>query len=97
MCRHGSTQVEYASNFAYRKSIARRITPGGLPSSSTSLNFRPARADEAIEWRSLFAAPHESESDDVDGSSDVARWVPIEEAWALPLRPYVRRALSELR
>jgi hypothetical protein len=33
----------------------------------------------------------------VDGSSDVARWVPIEEAWALPLRPYVRRALSELR
>jgi hypothetical protein len=43
-----------------RKSIARRITPGGLPSSSTSLNLRPARADEAIEWRSLFAAPHES-------------------------------------
>jgi len=35
--------------------------------------------------------------DEVDGSSDVARWVPIEEAWALPLRPYVRRALSELR
>jgi hypothetical protein len=39
---------------------ARKITPGGLPSSSTSMNLRPARADEAIEWRSLFAAPHES-------------------------------------
>jgi 8-oxo-dGTP diphosphatase len=35
--------------------------------------------------------------DEVDGSSDIARWVPIEEAWALPLRPYVRLALSELR
>jgi len=39
---------------------ARKITPGGLPSNSTSMNLRPARADEAIEWRSLFAAPHES-------------------------------------
>jgi 8-oxo-dGTP diphosphatase len=34
---------------------------------------------------------------EVAGSSDTARWVPLEEAWGLPLRPYVRRALSELR
>jgi ADP-ribose pyrophosphatase YjhB (NUDIX family) len=35
--------------------------------------------------------------DEVDGSSDEARWVPIDDAWALPLRPYVLRALTELR
>ena len=34
---------------------------------------------------------------EVDGSSDAARWVPIGEAWDLPLRPYVRQALTELR
>jgi 8-oxo-dGTP diphosphatase len=35
--------------------------------------------------------------DEVGGSSDTARWVPVEEAWGLPLRPYVRQALTELR
>jgi 8-oxo-dGTP diphosphatase len=35
--------------------------------------------------------------DEVGGSSDVARWVPIDDATELPLRPYVRRALTELR
>jgi 8-oxo-dGTP diphosphatase len=35
--------------------------------------------------------------DEVGGSSDSARWVPLEEALALPLRPYVRQALTELR
>jgi 8-oxo-dGTP diphosphatase len=34
--------------------------------------------------------------DEVGGSSDVARWVPIDGAAELPLRPYVRRALTEL-
>jgi 8-oxo-dGTP diphosphatase len=34
---------------------------------------------------------------EVSGSSDVARWVPLEEVWSLPLRPYVRQALAELR
>jgi len=35
--------------------------------------------------------------DEVGGSSDAARWVPIVEAFELPLRPYVYRALTELR
>jgi 8-oxo-dGTP pyrophosphatase MutT (NUDIX family) len=35
--------------------------------------------------------------DEVDGSSDTARWVPVHEAWAMPLQPYVRRSLTELR
>ena len=35
--------------------------------------------------------------DEVGGSSDTARWVPLGEALDLPLRPYVRRALTELR
>ncbi len=35
--------------------------------------------------------------DEVSGSSDIARWVEPEEALGLPLRPYVRRALTELR
>jgi 8-oxo-dGTP diphosphatase len=35
--------------------------------------------------------------DEVGGSSDRARWVPIDGAADLPLRPYVRRALTELR
>jgi 8-oxo-dGTP diphosphatase len=35
--------------------------------------------------------------DEVDGSSDVARWVPTDEALELPLRPYVRRVLTEWR
>ncbi|MGO8873245.1 MAG: NUDIX hydrolase [Acidimicrobiales bacterium] len=35
--------------------------------------------------------------DEVGGSSDAAAWVPIAEAWDLPLHPYVRRALTELR
>ena len=35
--------------------------------------------------------------DEVGGSSDIARWVPLAEALDLPLRPYVRRALTELR
>jgi 8-oxo-dGTP pyrophosphatase MutT (NUDIX family) len=35
--------------------------------------------------------------DEVGGSSDIARWVPLEEALALRLRPYVRRALTDLR
>ncbi len=35
--------------------------------------------------------------DEVDGSTDAARWVPLEEAFELPLRSYVRRALTELR
>jgi 8-oxo-dGTP diphosphatase len=34
---------------------------------------------------------------EVAGSSDIARWVPLQDAWELPLRPYVRRALTELR
>jgi 8-oxo-dGTP diphosphatase len=34
---------------------------------------------------------------EIGGSSDTARWVPLEEAWDLPLRPYVRQALTELR
>jgi 8-oxo-dGTP pyrophosphatase MutT (NUDIX family) len=35
--------------------------------------------------------------DEVGGSSDTARWVPLVDAGALPLRPYVRRALAALR
>ncbi len=35
--------------------------------------------------------------DEVGGSSDAARWVPVGQALALPLRPYVRQALTELR
>jgi len=35
--------------------------------------------------------------DEIGGSSDTARWVPLDEAMDLPLRPYVRRALTELR
>ena len=35
--------------------------------------------------------------DEVDGSSDIARWVPLDQALDLPLRPYVLRALTELR
>ena len=35
--------------------------------------------------------------DEVGGSSDIARWVLLDEALDLPLRPYVRRALTELR
>ncbi len=35
--------------------------------------------------------------DEVSGSSDIARWVAPDDALALPLRPYVRRALTELR
>ncbi|MGO9027135.1 MAG: NUDIX hydrolase [Acidimicrobiales bacterium] len=35
--------------------------------------------------------------DEVGGSSDVARWTPVEVAWELPLRPYVRQALATLR
>jgi 8-oxo-dGTP diphosphatase len=34
---------------------------------------------------------------EVGGSSDIARWFPVEEARSLPLRPYVLRALTELR
>jgi len=34
--------------------------------------------------------------DEVGGSSDIARWVPVDDAAELPLRPYVRRALTEL-
>jgi 8-oxo-dGTP diphosphatase len=33
---------------------------------------------------------------EVSGSSDAARWVAPDEALALPLRPYVRRALTDL-
>ena len=35
--------------------------------------------------------------DEVGGSSDGSRWVPIEGIAELRLRPYVRRALTELR
>jgi ADP-ribose pyrophosphatase YjhB (NUDIX family) len=35
--------------------------------------------------------------DEVGGSSDTARWVALDRAGELPLRPYVRRALTELR
>jgi 8-oxo-dGTP diphosphatase len=35
--------------------------------------------------------------DEVGGSSDTARWVAPREVRRLPLRPYVTRALSELR
>jgi 8-oxo-dGTP diphosphatase len=34
---------------------------------------------------------------EVGGSSDVAQWTPLPLAWELPLRPYVREALSTLR
>jgi 8-oxo-dGTP diphosphatase len=34
--------------------------------------------------------------DEVAGSSDTARWVPLDQVGELPLRPYVRRALTEL-
>jgi hypothetical protein len=39
-----------------RKSIARRITPGGLPSSSTSLNFRAAFLDAVAQSQELLLA-----------------------------------------
>jgi 8-oxo-dGTP pyrophosphatase MutT (NUDIX family) len=35
--------------------------------------------------------------DEVAGSSDTARWVRLDQVGELPLRPYVRRALTELR
>jgi 8-oxo-dGTP diphosphatase len=35
--------------------------------------------------------------DEVGGSSDVAQWTPLTVAWGLPLRPYVREALTTLR
>jgi 8-oxo-dGTP diphosphatase len=35
--------------------------------------------------------------DEIGGSSDSARWVTLDQAFDLPLRPYVRRALTELR
>jgi 8-oxo-dGTP pyrophosphatase MutT (NUDIX family) len=35
--------------------------------------------------------------DETHGSSDLARWVEVTEAFDLPLTPYVRRALTELR
>lgn len=35
--------------------------------------------------------------DEVGGSTDAARWVPVADALGMPLRPYVRRALTELR
>lgn len=35
--------------------------------------------------------------DEHGGSSDAARWVPLSQALVLPLRPYVKRALTELR
>jgi len=35
--------------------------------------------------------------DEVGGSSDRTRWVSVHDALGLPLRPYVRRALTELR
>ena len=34
---------------------------------------------------------------EVGGSSDTARWVPLDQAFGLPLRPYVRQALTDLR
>ncbi len=34
--------------------------------------------------------------DEVGGSSDATRWIRLDEAQELPLRPYVRRALTEL-
>jgi 8-oxo-dGTP diphosphatase len=34
---------------------------------------------------------------EVGGSSDATRWVPLDQAAQLPLRPYVLRALTELR
>jgi 8-oxo-dGTP pyrophosphatase MutT (NUDIX family) len=48
--------------------------------------------------RLIYAVPSWSGHlrDEVDGSSDITRWVPVEEAWSLPLRPYVRQALTEL-
>ncbi len=36
-------------------------------------------------------------TDEIGGSSDSARWVPLAEALELPLRPYVREALTTLR
>jgi 8-oxo-dGTP pyrophosphatase MutT (NUDIX family) len=35
--------------------------------------------------------------DETGGSSDAARWVPLEEVFSLPLSPYVDRALRQLR
>lgn len=35
--------------------------------------------------------------DEEGGSSDIARWTPLHEAFDLPLRPYVREALTALR
>jgi 8-oxo-dGTP diphosphatase len=35
--------------------------------------------------------------DEVGGSTDIARWVQFDEALGLPLRPYVREALTTLR
>jgi hypothetical protein len=35
--------------------------------------------------------------DETGGSSDAARWHPLEQTPDLPLAPYVRRALTELR
>jgi len=35
--------------------------------------------------------------DEIGGSSDTARWVPLDKVFELPLRPYVRQALTDLR
>ena len=34
---------------------------------------------------------------EVGGSTDNASWVAVDDAWELPLRPYVRRALTDWR
>jgi len=76
------------------------ITPGPLLGVLSDLFTLPdADRTSLHSLRIVYAVDHWSGRlrDEVGGSSDAARWVPLDEALDLPLRPYVRQALTDLR
>ncbi len=76
------------------------ITPGPLLGVISDVFILPDGEDTSLHsLRIIYGVAGFSGTlrDEIGGSSDIARWVPLTEALDLPLRPYVRKALTELR
>jgi 8-oxo-dGTP diphosphatase len=76
------------------------ITPGPLLGIISDVFTLPDAASTSLHsLRIIYGVEAYSGDlrDEVGGSTDIARWVLLDEALGLPLRPYVREALTDLQ
>ncbi len=96
---HGEDPVDGLRR-EFREETGLDIIPGPLLGIISDVFPLPDRAATSLHTLRIIYGVTGYSGDlrnEVGGSSDIARWVPLDEVLDLPLRPYVRRAITEWR